>query len=286
MNRAWNVFSVSGIRVRVHWTLVLLLAVVGLSEWHYAGVALLGALFGCVLLHELGHAFAARRYGIGTRSITLLPFGGIAALERLPATPSQELVVALAGPAVNVVLAALLWGASLMVPASLAPFVGTLLMVNVVLALFNLLPAFPMDGGRVLRAALSNRLGVVRATRIAVVLGRVLAIGFVVVGLMVGNPILLLIAMVVWVQGGAEQRHVERVAKPRPQALSPHDTLSKPLGIFARTGQAEFPVLDHTCMVGILRREQLSVAFARFGPDMTVGSVMEPLRPRHETVGR
>ena len=235
MNWSWYVGAVSGIRVRVHGTLLLLLALVGVSEWHHvgtvrsgvAGALLLAALFGCVLLHELGHALAARRYGIGTREITLLPFGGIAVLERVPATPRQELVVALAGPAVNIVLAALLGCAMVIAPA---PFIGSLFWINIALAVFNLVPAFPMDGGRVMRALLAQRL-------------------------------------------------VRQRAKPRPEALSPHDTLSRPLAIFARTGQLEFPVLDRMRVVGILRHEQLSVAFARFGPDMAVGSAMERLRP-------
>jgi len=286
MNWSWKVGNYRGIRVRVHWTLLALLALVGFSEWRFAGtavaavagVALLVGVFGCVLFHEFGHALAARRYGIGTRSITLLPIGGIAALERLPSTPGQELVVALAGPAVNVVLAALFGLALPVIPAAVAPFCVSLLWINVSLAVFNLLPAFPMDGGRVLRAALASRMGMERATRIAVVVGKVLAVGFVVAAIALGHPILMLIAFVVWVQGGAELRFIEQSARQRSVALSPHDTLSKPLSIFATTGQSEFPVLDRMRLVGVLKREQLSLAFARFGPEMTVGGVMERIR--------
>lgn len=293
MNWSWNIGSYGGIRVRVHWTLVVLLALVGFSEWRFAGtpvaafagVALLVAVFGCVLLHEFGHALAARRYGIGTRSITLLPIGGIAALERLPSAPRHELVVALAGPAVNVVLAAVFGLALLVAPAAVAPFCVSLLWINVSLVVFNLLPAFPMDGGRVFRAALASRMETVRATRIAVGVGKVLAAGFVVAAIALGHPILMLIAVVVWVQGGAELRYVEQRARPRAVALSPHDTLSKPLSIFATTGQSEFPVLDRMRLVGVLRREQLSLAFARFGPEMTVGGVMERIREAHPAVG-
>jgi Zn-dependent protease len=287
MRWSWNVGTFRGIRVRVHWTLLLLLALVGVSEWGadgsfaaaIAGVALLAALFCCVLLHEFGHALAAKRYGIGTRSITLLPFGGIAALERLPSTPRHELVVALAGPAVNVVLAALFGALLPIVPAASEAFVWTLFVVNVSLALFNLLPAFPMDGGRVLRALLATRIGLLRATRIAAGAGKVLAAGFVVLGIFIGNPILLLIAMVVWVQGSGELRHVEQRSRSRAAVLSSHDPLAKPLAIFARTGQTEFPVFEQKDLVGVLRREQLSLAFARFGPEMTVGGVMERIRP-------
>ena len=274
MNWSWNVGAIAGIRVFIHWTLLALLGMVGWSGRHadggaLAAMALYAGVFGCILLHELGHALAARRYGIATRSITLFPFGGIAALERMPTTPKRELVVALAGPAVNVVIALLLlpivmltgWGVNL-------------LWINLMLVAFNLLPAFPMDGGRVLRAALASRMDPIRATRIAVGIGRVIAVLFVVGGIFL-NPFLILIALVVWTQGAAELRQMQR---PRAAVLSPHDTLERPLAIFAQTGQIDFPVQDRAQLVGILSREQLSVAFARFGPQMTVGAVMEPVR--------
>ena len=274
MNWSWNFGTIAGIRVFIHWTLLALLGLVGWSGRHaeggaFAAMALYAAVFGCILLHELGHALAARRYGIGTRSITLFPFGGIAALERMPTSPKRELVVALAGPAVNVVIALVLapivwltgWGAML-------------LWINLMLVGFNLLPAVPMDGGRVLRAALASRMDPIRATRIAVGIGRVIAVAFAVAGLFV-NPFLILIAFVVWTQGAAELRQMQR---PRPAVLSVHDTLERPLAIFAQTGQLDFPVQDRAQLVGILSREQLSVAFARFGPQMTVGAVMEPVR--------
>ena len=282
MNWSWNIGTYRGIRVTVHWTLIALLALVGLSDLQagagvaaLSGVALLAAVFLCVLLHEFGHALAARRYGIGTRSITLLPFGGIALLERNPSTPQQELVVALAGPAVNVVLAALFGLVLLIVPSA---FVLSLFWINVSLVLFNLLPAFPMDGGRVLRALLALRMDAARATRIAVGAGKVMAAGFVAAAVLLGYPILFLIAVVVWMQGSAELRYIERDVRPKTVVLSPHDTLAKPLAIFAQTGQCEFPVLHQLRLVGVLRREQLSLAFARFGPEMTVGGVMERVR--------
>jgi Zn-dependent protease len=274
MRWSWNIGRIAGIGVYIHWTLLAVLGFVGWSEWQagrppLAGMLLFAGVFACILLHELGHALAARRYGIPTRSITLWPFGGIAALERIPSSPKKELVVALAGPAVNVVIALLL------TPVVLLTGLGfPLLVINVMLVLFNLLPAFPMDGGRVLRAALASRMDPIRATRIAVGVGRVLAAGFVVAGLF-WNPFLILIAMVVWTQGRAELQHMLRT---RPVVLSPHDTLERPLAVVARTGQLEFPVLIDSRIVGILSRERLSIAFARFGPQMTVGAVMEPVR--------
>src|SRR6185369_882904 len=148
-----------------------------------ASIAVVLAIFGCVLRHELGHALMARHYGIVTHDITLLPIGGLARLERMPEQPSQEMAIALAGPAVNVVIAAslaiglVLGGGDLWsVMPDAGSFVGMLLAANVALVLFNLLPAFPMDGGRVLRAALAMRLPYVRATRIAARIGQVLAV--------------------------------------------------------------------------------------------------------------
>jgi Zn-dependent protease len=286
MNWSWDVGTLAGIRVRIHWTLLALIGLVGWSEWRgggepIAGMALFVGVFACILLHELGHALAARRYGIGTRSITLLPFGGLAALERIPSSPRKELVIALAGPAVNVVIAAVLWPIVYLSDG----FGVTLLAINIMLVLFNLLPAFPMDGGRVLRAALATRMDHLRATRIAVIVGRVVAVGFVVASVLYSNPFLILIAVVVWTQGGAELRQLQRARSmsfpgeanrsAAPIALAPDDTLSRPIAIFARTGQADFPVLSGVQLVGVLRREQLSLAFARFGPEFPVGNVME-----------
>ena len=184
MRWSWRVGRIADIDVYVHSTFLLLLGWVLLQ--HYlahgdpaeaiGGLAFILALFGIVVLHELGHALAARRYGIRTRDITLLPIGGVARLERMPEDPRQELVVALAGPAVNVALAAGLFLALALgrgpAPVGEVAHVGggvldQLLWVNVSLAVFNLLPAFPMDGGRVLRAVLALRLDYVRATQIA-----------------------------------------------------------------------------------------------------------------------
>jgi Zn-dependent protease len=173
-----------GIDVYLHFTFLLLLAFIGLSQGligrsldaALGGVLFFTGLFVCVLLHEYGHALAARRYGIGTRDITLLPIGGVARLERMPEKPSQEFGVALAGPAVNVIIALGLFiglklGGWWQPLSSLSTTGGNiferLLVANVFLVLFNLLPAFPMDGGRVLRALLAMKLNHTRATRIA-----------------------------------------------------------------------------------------------------------------------
>jgi Zn-dependent protease len=215
-----KVARIRGIDIRIHWTfwiLVLFYLVSvsrtgGVSEG-IAAVAFIFSIFACVLLHELGHAVAASWYGIPTRDITLLPIGGVARLERLPEKPVQELVVALAGPAVNVIIAVLL-----IIPVSLqvlsamaAPvfdlgtsFFAQLMVVNVILVLFNLLPAFPMDGGRVVRSLLAMRWGHLRATQIAARLGRWMAVGFGIWALLSGNILLLVLAVFVFIAGTAE----------------------------------------------------------------------------------
>src|ERR1041385_6793486 len=189
MRWSWRLLTVAGIGIYVHVTFLLLLVWFGAAgylargNWMDAlnGVVSILALFVIIVLHELGHAVAGRRFGIGARDITLLPIGGLARLERMPDDPKQELAVALAGPAVNVLLALLLFaglsmGEQLVGAEQLARvggnFFKSLMLANVVIAIFNLLPAFPMDGGRVLRALLATRMDYVRATRIAARIGQ------------------------------------------------------------------------------------------------------------------
>lgn len=220
----------AGIDVRVHVTFLILLAYLAAVFWSdtgtvagvLTGLSLVVMLFVCVLLHEYGHALAARRYGIATRNITLLPIGGVALLESMPRDPRAEIVVALAGPAVNLVIAAAAWivlvfsgqhagaAAGGLLQMSLLP---SLIAANLMLGLFNLLPAFPMDGGRVLRAALSLRMDRVRATRIAAGIGRTLAVGLGLLGL-ASNPFLILIAVFIWIGASAEAKAV-RAEAPR-----------------------------------------------------------------------
>jgi Zn-dependent protease len=216
MRTGWSfrLGQVNGIDIYVHGTFLILLAWIGLSHamsGHGMAATLDGLLFtvtifGIVVLHELGHALTAARYGIRTRDITLYPIGGVASLERIPENPRQEFLVALAGPAVNVALAAVLAVilSVMKLPTGVAnmhvvggSFLTKLMWVNVSLAVFNLLPAFPMDGGRVLRAALAFRMGRERATEIAARIGQAMAFGFALVGLF-GNPMLLFIALFVW----------------------------------------------------------------------------------------
>lgn len=197
-----------GIDVSLHWTLLLLIAFAGMTS----GTAFVtAAIFGCVLLHELGHSMAARQFGIETHSIVLLPIGGIASLERMPRDPFQELWIAVAGPLVNVVIAATLYLLATPIAAispGLASGFEYLMLANIVLVCFNMLPAFPMDGGRVLRALLAMKLPYVNATQIAAKVGAFMAVLLGCVGLYYGYIMLMLVAVFVYFAGSAEARAV------------------------------------------------------------------------------
>jgi Zn-dependent protease len=234
MRGSWRLTRIAGIDISIHWSFGLLLAWVMFSALFAGGVvtafsevAFISLLFGCVVLHELGHAMAARAFGIPTHGITLLPIGGVAQLDRIPRNPWQEFVIAIAGPAVNVVIAV---GLFLVLPisygvgelASVGWFTGglatRLLIVNIALVVFNMLPAFPMDGGRVLRAILAAFTDYYSATRMAVRVGQGVAILFVIAGLLY-NPMLLLIAAFVVLAAQAELRQVRAEREPVPVIL-------------------------------------------------------------------
>ena len=308
MRWSWRLARIAGIDVRVHATFLLLLAWVGLGALQRdGGRAALGAIgfvalvFGIVVLHEYGHALAARRYGIGTRDITLLPIGGVARLERMPREPRQELVVALAGPAVNVALAALLWvGLTLaggIDPAdSLAPtdegffartLAAQLLRVNVWLAGFNLIPAFPMDGGRVLRAVLAMRSGdYATATAHAARVGRLLALVGAIVGLFwLKSPMIVLVALFVWMSAAGEASAVqeqsaladvplEEVMVTDVRTLAPGDPLSHAVELILAGFQQDFPVVEEGIVVGVLGRRELLRVLKERGEAAAVATAM------------
>ncbi len=228
MSWSWKLGRVAGIPVYVHWTFSILIAWVVVNSWLKSGdvgsvaiaVGFIIAVFACIVFHELGHALTARRFGVRTSDITLLPIGGVARLERIPERPWQELLIALAGPAVNVVIVAILGLLGVRFP-QISPanpelkageFLPILMMFNAFMAAFNMLPAFPMDGGRVLRALLALRLPYARATRLAASVGQVMAIFFGLWGLTVSNPFLLLIAIFVWIGAEGEAAGVEERA--------------------------------------------------------------------------
>jgi Zn-dependent protease/CBS domain-containing protein len=302
MKWSFKLGRILGIDVYLHLTFLLLLAFVGLTHWlpgrsleaAITGVVFFAGLFLCVLLHEYGHALAARRYGIATRDITLLPIGGVARLERMPEKPSQELVVALAGPLVNVVIALGLFVGLVLTGnwqplSSLTPTSGNLverlLIVNVFLVLFNLLPAFPMDGGRVLRSLLAMRMNYARATRIAARIGQGMAVLFGFAGLF-GNPMLLLIALFVWIGAGQEAAAVEmkssfaglRVREAMLtdfRTLSPRETLGDAARLLLAGSQRDFPVAEDGKVIGVLGHVRLFDALQRYGADALVIQVME-----------
>ena len=246
------------------------------------GVALVITIFATIVVHELGHALVARHYGIATRDIMLLPIGGIASLERMPDKPKHELAVAIVGPMINLVIAAVLY-----------PFDGVLvnqlMWINIGLALFNLIPAFPMDGGRVLRALLAMRLGHERATNIAAKLGKFFAVAIGVFGLFY-NPLLLLIAFVVW-SGASQERALVQLKSAisgvpvsaamlrRVESVSPEQPLEDAAAMLLRGGLNQLPVIDHGHAVGVITRSDVATALSHAGPDATVGNA-----PQHTVV--
>ncbi|MBI3539280.1 MAG: site-2 protease family protein, partial [Candidatus Eisenbacteria bacterium] len=264
----------------------------GHAERALGGVLLILLVFACVVLHELGHALTARRYGIRTRDIVLLPIGGVARLERMPDKPSQEIVVALAGPAVNLAIAAVLWIAlgRHVAPDVAQPVAGdiieSLLTINLMMLLFNLIPAFPMDGGRVLRAVLALKLPYVRATRIASLVGQGIALLFGVAGLFIlHNPMLVFVALFVFLAAGEEHAIVRARATlsglpARAAMVSEFDVLdvSDPLRhAVARLmagSQQDFPVLEGDVPIGLLTRAELLMGLQRSGPETPVGDVV------------
>lgn len=294
---------IAGTEVRVHVTFFLLVAWFAVSAGSRGGqaaaidaVVFLLAVFACVLAHEFGHVFAARRFGIPTRDITLLPIGGVASIERMPEKPGQELVIAIAGPAVNVVIAAVLlifFGADLSrerlataVAEQQLDLVTRLAVVNIMLVLFNLIPAFPMDGGRVLRALLSYRLDRARATRIAAGIGQAFAFGLGFLGLF-GNPMLIFIALFVFLAASQESYAVELDEATKGVGMAPAtitafatldtaSTVAEAVEALLATSQREFPVVDGAGrMRGVLTREGMIRAMATNGPATPVIEVME-----------
>lgn len=300
MRGSLKIATVAGIGIYIHWTFWLI--IVWTLYMYRAqpvvvmalGVGLILAVFACVVLHELGHALMARRFGVKTRDITLLPIGGVARLERMPEKPIEEFLVAVAGPAVNVVIAILLFvgllatGALSIDPQTLEDpgrgFFHKLLWINIVLVLFNMIPAFPMDGGRVLRALLGTVMTYAKATRIAARVGQLCAVGFAILGLLV-NPFLLLIAAFVFYGAHAEaEMATTRVSLDGLFArdammtdfrtLRPDDRVSDAVGVLLDASQTEFPVFEDGHPRGMLTRNDIVRAVAAGKSDEPVSAVM------------
>lgn len=294
--------SIRGTEIRIHITFLIFLGWLWMVYYSqggataaWQGTTFIALIFLCVLLHELGHVFAARRYGVPTRDVTLWPFGGIASMERMPDKPMEELIVAIAGPAVNVVIAGLLllWVGPQLDPENLTaledPAVSLAAKVagaNIILVLFNLIPAFPMDGGRVLRALLAMRLSNARATELAANIGQGFAVVFGILGLFY-NPMLIIIAAFIFLaaSGEASQAQLKAVAQgtlvsdamiTQFQSLDTKATVADAADALIRTTQTEFPVIDASGRLrGLLTRDAMVRAMKQTGPDTPVLEAMQ-----------
>jgi stage IV sporulation protein FB len=296
-----NIGSIAGTAIRIHITFLMFLAWIFVASWvaggaeaAWNGLAFMILLFACVLAHEFGHIFTARAFGVPTPDVTLLPIGGVARLARIPEAPGEEFLVAIAGPLVNVVIAlglVTLMGADIAtqhlhtVESVNIPIVDRLAAVNLFLAAFNMIPAFPMDGGRVLRALLAIRLGHVRATEIAATIGQWVAFALGFIGLL-SNPILIFIAIFVYLAAASEAQLVQLRAISRDvpvhaammtqfATLTPDEHIDAAIETLLRTSQSEFPVVDaNHHMVGLLGRGELIGALKQRGPGARVAEAM------------
>ncbi len=313
MRWAFRIGQVAGTDIKVHVTFLLLIA-----WWAYAGyveggpasaltrtIALL-ALFTCVVLHEFGHITMARHFGVRTPDVILLPVGGVARLERIPDEPRQELLIALAGPAVTLAIVAVLYVGLVLTGSPPAgwflergdSFAAWVMKINLYVLVFNLVPAFPMDGGRVLRALLASRLGLLQGTRIAARLGQLLAFVGGLYALSAGAPLLMLIAFFIYVGAGAEAAAVEtRLAGDGLQVaqmmitdfrtIPVHATLAEAAALLLASEQREFPVVDNLGRTeGILTRENLTRGLSQLGSHASVSEAMTtPAPPVSPTLG-
>lgn len=291
MKGSFRLGSLAGIDFKLHFTFPLIL-LMGALQWSSPhglagaafGVLLMLALFVCVALHELGHALAARGFGIPVREIVLLPIGGVALLERNPRRPLHELVIAVAGPLVNVVIAVgliLFLGKGGGFPAdpealvratqeglTLATLLHWLLVANLSLVLFNLIPAFPMDGGRMLRAVMAMFLGFRQATRVATGVGQVLAVGLGLWGLMQGQIMLALVAVFVFLGAGQERAAEEArtllsslvlgdAYNKHALTLAPADRVDRVVDYLLTSYQPDFAVLHGGHLLGVVTKERV-----------------------------
>jgi Zn-dependent protease/CBS domain-containing protein len=295
MGGSFKIGRAFGIDVKVHWTFFLLLAFFAFAGYQGSGSLLdalvttliIVVLFVCVVLHEFGHSLVAQRLGIETKDITLLPIGGVARLKSLPERPMDEVKIAVAGPLVNVVLAPIFFGVALLLGGGLSTQTNILEgvqsagqvfaylgFINVALVVFNMIPAFPMDGGRVLRGLLASRLGSVRATDISSAVGQFFALAFFLIGLLGGNFLLALVAVFIFfgANGEAEmvrQRELMRGllvsdvmgTRPRLETVTPYHTFGQVLDSVIHGYQDDFPVVDESGnLVGMLTRNEIMAA--------------------------
>ncbi len=317
MGNSFKLFSVRGIDIRLHITFPLILLWAGLQfglragavESAVFGVIAVGFLFVLVTLHELGHSFAAQYFGVPVKQIILSPLGGVAQLNEIPDKPKQEFVIAIAGPAVNVVIAILMGAVALglgisvenpfLILSGLGGLTLTSLFIyvfyyNIVLALFNLIPAFPLDGGRVFRSLLAMRLDYVRATTIASTVGQVIAVMLGIYGLFSGGIFLVLIAVFIFTAGRQEAQmvrvrsvlrgvKVQQAYSPSVYQLNRDSTVQQATNLMIYGGQRNFPIVDSESLIGFLPHGDLMGAMQTAAPHSRVENLMrrdvEPVEP-------
>jgi Zn-dependent protease/CBS domain-containing protein len=298
---SWSITlgRIAGTAVRIHFTFLIFLAWIGISAMQKGGTdaaiqntAFMAALFLCVLLHEFGHILTARHFGIRTPDVVLLPIGGVASLERMPEKPSQELAVAVAGPLVNVAIALILIafvdlprGDLHRIEDPQISLLARLAMANIFLALFNMLPAYPMDGGRVLHALLSMRVGTARATQTSARVGQALALLLGFAGLF-GNPMLIFIAIFIYMTAGGEAQEsafrsaitglqVRDAMETRAIAISVEANLDEAVDLLLSAPQHAFAVVDgHDKPIGMLLREDILAGLQTRPRDSGVADIM------------
>jgi Zn-dependent protease/CBS domain-containing protein len=303
MSWSFRLGTILGIPIRIHFTFLVILGLLAINEASLSGVLaglssllFIVLLFGCVLLHELGHCVVARRFGVLIASITLYPIGGIAAFTEIPRQPMREILIAIAGPMVNFIIAGgLFLGVELLSPGPRLPisilhggdFLGGLLQLNLRLGLFNLLPAYPMDGGRILRGLLATRMSYLAATRWAAGIGKIFGGLFILIGV-VRQQYLLFIILGVFLyliassderatllQSALEGIQVRDLMITEFVALSPADTLTDALGRALHTFQDEFPVLREGSFLGVLSRRRIVDTLKEEGEGFVQGWVQE-----------
>jgi stage IV sporulation protein FB len=307
MRWSYTIGRFGGTEVKVHVTFILLLGWIAFNAYQAAGAAaavtdtlFFATFFLCIVLHEFGHITMARRFGVRTPDVILLPIGGVARLERIPEEPKQELLIALAGPAVTIAIILLLLLAAAAAGQTLVfrdplgeqvPFAVRLMIVNVMVLVFNLIPAFPLDGGRVLRALLASRLGLVRATRIAGTIGQLFAVALGIWGVMQQAPLVMLVAFFIFLGAGSEASavatrmagrglQVSQMMVTQFRTIPVHATLAQAVDLLLSGEQREFPVVDNLGRTeGILTRDNLIRGLSRHGPDSTVAEAMTPAAP-------
>jgi len=301
MSWSISIGSIAGTAVRIHITFLLLLIWIFAAGWASGGLpdawynlVFVILLFACVLAHEFGHIFTARAFGVATPDVTLLPSGGVSRLERIPEKPSEELLIAIAGPLVNVAIAVVLIAVApthlsaqhlAAMESTSVSMIDRLAEVNLFIALFNMIPAFPMDGGRVLRALLAIRMGHLRATEVAATIGQWFAFALGFVGLFY-NPLLIFIAIFVYLAAASEAQVASLRAMSRDvpvgaammtefATLTPDEHIDAAVETLLRTSQSEFPVVDtgHR-LVGLVGRGEIIKALRELGPTAPVQAVM------------